>query len=111
MSIVLDVMLPIEGRLRGLPGPAPGAACGRPILMLTARTQEAEKVLGLDMGADDYVTKPFSPRELRAGSVRCFDARRRTMSRFIRFGDCEVDFARAELRAAMALEWISPPSS
>ncbi len=34
--------------------------------MLTARTHEAEKVLGLELGADDYVTKPFSPRELRA---------------------------------------------
>ena len=37
-----------------------------PILMLTAKTQEAEKVLGLELGADDYVTKPYSPRELRA---------------------------------------------
>src|SRR5512136_2438305 len=37
-----------------------------PIIMLTAKTQEAEKVLGLELGADDYVTKPFSPRELRA---------------------------------------------
>ena len=37
-----------------------------PVLMLTAKAQEAEKVMGLDMGADDYVTKPFSPRELRA---------------------------------------------
>ena len=37
-----------------------------PILMLTAKSHEAEKVLGLDMGADDYVTKPFSPLELRA---------------------------------------------
>ena len=37
-----------------------------PIILLTARAQEAEKVLGLELGADDYVTKPFSPRELRA---------------------------------------------
>jgi CheY-like chemotaxis protein len=37
-----------------------------PIIMMTAKAQEAEKVLGLDLGADDYVTKPFSPRELRA---------------------------------------------
>src|SRR5437016_2542491 len=37
-----------------------------PIILLTARTQEAEKVMGLELGADDYVTKPFSPRELRA---------------------------------------------
>jgi len=37
-----------------------------PIIMLTAKAQEAEKILGLDVGADDCVTKPFSPRELRA---------------------------------------------
>src|SRR3712207_7357750 len=36
-----------------------------PIILLTAKAQEAEKVMGLELGADDYVTKPFSPRELR----------------------------------------------
>jgi len=39
---------------------------GVPIIMLTARTEERDKVLGLDVGADDYITKPFSPRELMA---------------------------------------------
>jgi DNA-binding response OmpR family regulator len=66
--------------------------------MLTARTQESEKVMGLDMGADDYVTKPFSPRELRA-RVRAL--LRRTAPGDVsvqRIGDCEVDFARAEVR-------------
>ena len=64
-AILLDVMLPgkdgfevcRELRRNGI---------RTPILMLTARAQEAEKVLGLDAGADDYVTKPFSARELRA---------------------------------------------
>jgi len=42
------------------------AGIDTPIILLTARTQEAEKVLGLEAGADDYVTKPYSPRELRA---------------------------------------------
>ena len=63
--ILLDVMLPTkdgfevcrELRQAGLP---------TPIMMLTAKTHEFDKVLGLDLGADDYVTKPFSPRELRA---------------------------------------------
>jgi sigma-B regulation protein RsbU (phosphoserine phosphatase) len=63
--ILLDVMLPHkdgfevcrELRQAGLP---------TPIVMLTAKTDEFDKVLGLDLGADDYVTKPFSPRELRA---------------------------------------------
>ena len=60
--VVLDLMLPgIDGlelfrRLRAL---APV-----PVVMLTARGEETDKVIGLDMGADDYVTKPFSPREL-----------------------------------------------
>jgi two-component system alkaline phosphatase synthesis response regulator PhoP len=71
-----------------------------PILMLTAKTQEAEKVMGLELGADDYVTKPFGTRELRArikallrrasapdGETECY-----------RFGDVEVDFRRGELR-------------
>jgi DNA-binding response OmpR family regulator len=62
--IVLDLMLPeVDGlevcrqvRSRG----------GTPIIMLTARGEETDKVLGLGLGADDYVTKPFSPRELAA---------------------------------------------
>ncbi|MDG4820871.1 response regulator transcription factor [Asanoa sp. WMMD1127] len=68
--VVLDVMLPtISGlqvcrELRSTPD-------GVPIIMLTARGDEADRVLGLELGADDYLTKPFSPRELvlRVGSV------------------------------------------
>src|SRR5438067_8155108 len=61
--VVLDLMLPgIDGlevcrRLRSTPA-------GVPIVMLTALGEEADRVLGLQLGADDYVTKPFSPREL-----------------------------------------------
>jgi DNA-binding response OmpR family regulator len=71
------------------------------ILLLTARTQDTDKVLGLDLGADDYVTKPYSPKELRA---RIRALLRRTLpdtgAGILRFGDCEVDFNRAELRRA-----------
>jgi DNA-binding response OmpR family regulator len=71
-----------------------------PVLMLTAKAQEAEKVMGLDMGADDYVTKPFSPRELRA-RIRALLRRAAPEDEPVhRFGDCEVDFSRAELRRA-----------
>jgi DNA-binding response OmpR family regulator len=69
-----------------------------PVIMLTAKTQEAEKVMGLDLGADDYITKPFSPRELRA---RIRALLRRTEAPPVdvySFGDVQVDFARGEIR-------------
>lgn len=65
--VILDVMLPgLDGyevckRLRAEP-----SAAAVPILMLTAKTDEAEKIVGLELGADDYVTKPFSPKEVLA---------------------------------------------
>src|SRR5678816_3231742 len=65
--IVLDLMLPgMDGlmvcqTLRSDPGTS-----SIPIIMLTARGEEAERIAGLELGADDYVTKPFSPRELTA---------------------------------------------
>ena len=63
--IVLDVMLPQKDGFevcRGLRR----QGVRTPIILLTAKSQEAEKLLGFELGADDYVTKPFSPRELRA---------------------------------------------
>jgi DNA-binding response OmpR family regulator len=95
--VLLDVMLPgkdgfevcREMRRSGVRAP---------IIMLTAKAQEAEKVMGLELGADDYITKPFSPRELRA---RVKAALRRAGSEspdVFRFGDTEVDFARCEVR-------------
>ncbi len=95
--ILLDVMLPkIDGfevcrELRRL-------RIRTPIILLTAKVQEAEKVLGLELGADDYVTKPFSPRELRA-RIRAVLRRVDDSSMGVeRFGDVEVDFDRAEVR-------------
>jgi two-component system alkaline phosphatase synthesis response regulator PhoP len=70
------------------------------ILLLTARGAESDKVLGLDFGADDYVTKPYSPKELRArirAHLRRQDETDRRQSLF-RFGDCELDLDRGELR-------------
>ena len=74
-----------------------------PIILLTAKVQEAEKVLGLELGADDYVTKPFSPRELRArikAVLRRFGDDQ--AAGVERFGDVEVDFERAEVRRSGA---------
>lgn len=91
--IILDLMLPsLDGleickRLR-----AEGNAT--PILMLTAKSQEVDKVLGLELGADDYVTKPFSPRELLA-RIKALLRRRQsatTVPTRASFGDVEIDF-------------------
>ena len=69
-----------------------------PIILLTAKTHEAEKVLGLELGADDYVTTPFSMRELRARIQAVLRRLEPAAEPVARFGDCEVDFGRAELR-------------
>jgi DNA-binding response OmpR family regulator len=91
--IILDLMLPgLDGleickRLR-----AEGDLT--PILMLTAKSQEVDKVLGLELGADDYVTKPFSPRELLA-RIKALLRRRQPASAAptsVSFGDVEIDF-------------------
>ena len=72
--VVLDLMLP---KLDGL---EVCSACGRrasvPIIMLTARDDELDKVLGLELGADDYITKPFSIREFRSRVRPCCAGRR-----------------------------------
>jgi DNA-binding response OmpR family regulator len=95
--ILLDVMLPGRDGFE-ICRDLRRAKIRTPVLMLTAKAQEAEKVMGLDMGADDYVTKPFSPRELRA-RVRALLRRAAPEAEpVIRLGACEVDFDRAELR-------------
>src|SRR6266480_1154097 len=95
--ILLDVMLPHKDGFE-VCRDLRRARVRTPVLMLTAKAQEAEKVMALDMGADDYVTKPFSPRELRA-RIRALLRRAAPPTEPVhRFGDCEVDFPRAELR-------------
>jgi DNA-binding response OmpR family regulator len=97
--IVLDVMLPGKDGFQVCRELRKGGV-DTPVILLTARTQEAEKVLGLQLGADDYVTKPFSPHELRA---RIAAVLRRAGNRVAAtdlhcFGDMTVDFARGEVR-------------
>jgi DNA-binding response OmpR family regulator len=97
--VLLDVMLPKKDGFE-VCRELRRSGVDSKILMLTARGEEAEKVLGLDLGADDYVTKPYSPKELRA-RVRALLRRTAAESaapEVIRFGDCEVDLPRAELR-------------
>jgi DNA-binding response OmpR family regulator len=105
--ILLDVMLPHKDGFdvcRDLRR----ARVRTPILMLTAKTQEAEKVLGLELGADDYVTKPYSPRELRARIKALLRRASDETPEVFRFGDVEVDFARYEVRRSGRLLEVTP---
>jgi DNA-binding response OmpR family regulator len=107
--IVLDLMLPtVDGLdvcriLR--------AESRIPIIMLTARTTEDDKLLGLDLGADDYVTKPFSPRELLARVRAVLRRAGETHEQGppgVRFGELAVDFAGHTARLGGALLRLTP---
>lgn len=98
--VMLDLMLPdIDGleicrRLR-----SEGRTAAIPIIMLTAKAAEADRVVGLEMGADDYITKPFSPRELLA-RVKALLRRgggRQQAADTLRRGDLVIDSSRHEV--------------
>jgi DNA-binding response OmpR family regulator len=101
--VVLDVMLPGTDGLslcRWIRGRS-----SLPVILLTARGEEADRIVGLELGADDYVTKPFSPRELaarvrsvlrRAGGA---SPQRETLA----FGEIELDGVSREVRRAGSL--------
>jgi two-component system alkaline phosphatase synthesis response regulator PhoP len=91
--LILDIMLP---RLSGLEvcKTLRGEGFSAPIVMLTARGQEIDKVVGLELGADDYVTKPFSIRELLArvrAILRRSEGQKKRLARY-RFSDVALDF-------------------
>jgi DNA-binding response OmpR family regulator len=97
--IVLDLMLP---RMSGLEfcRKLRGEGVQTPILMLTARSEEPDRVLGLDLGADDYVTKPFSVRELMA-RVRALLRRSQPQNGLpdeLQFGGVDIDFRSYEAK-------------
>ncbi len=101
--VVLDVGLPgIDGlevcrRLRADSGPGPGI----PVIFLTARDGEIDRILGLEMGADDYLTKPFSPRELVA-RVKAILRRSEASApapEVIEIGGAVIDLGRREVKA------------
>lgn len=102
--IVLDVMLPkLDGfevcrRLRA-------AQNSTAILMLTARDEDIDKILGLELGADDYLTKPFNPRELvaRVKAILRRGERKMEDAAPIHLGDLTVDPARREVHLASKL--------
>ena len=94
--VVLDLMLPGVGgmdvlrelRTRG----------SRPVIVLTARDDVTDRVLGLELGADDYVTKPFHPRELLARIHSVLRRMEAPADDLQRHGDLEIDFGRREVR-------------
>jgi DNA-binding response OmpR family regulator len=106
--ILLDVMLPKKDGLQVCRELRRGGVT-TPIILLTARAQEAEKVLGLQIGADDYVTKPFSPLELRA-RIEAVLRRGRPAAAVetFAFGDIVLDLARCELTRAGRPVEITP---
>jgi two-component system, OmpR family, alkaline phosphatase synthesis response regulator PhoP len=105
--IILDLMLPgLDGVTVCRAIRRDSANQGTPILMLTARREESDKVLGLESGADDYLTKPFGVRELVA-RVRALMRRRPMVTaaggdglRPVKYRDIEVDPARRRVRLA-----------
>ena len=105
--IILDVMLPHKDGFE-VCRELRRAGLRTPVILLTAKTQESDKVLGLELGADDYVTKPFSPRELRARVKAALRRAGGEIPEIYRFGDVEVDFTRCQLRRAGAAVETTP---
>ncbi|GAB4541713.1 MAG: response regulator transcription factor [Anaerolineales bacterium] len=103
--LVLDVMLP---KLDGFDVCRKLRASGdeTPIIMLTARDEDIDKILGLELGADDYLTKPFNPRELTARAkaiLRRSEKNKESDSQPLRRGDLTIDPAAREARVASQL--------
>src|SRR5205809_2909806 len=108
--VVLDLMLPDMDGLE---------VCKRirkssevPILMLTARDEDVDKIIGLEVGADDYLTKPFNPRELvaRVKSIlrRTVPERREVETKEIKHGDLSIDAGRREVRVGKEEIQLAP---
>jgi DNA-binding response OmpR family regulator len=97
-AVILDLILPhISGRelCRTFKQLAPEV----PVIVLSAISEVADKVLLLELGADDYVTKPFSPRELTARVQAAIRRQRKPPTQKVyRFGECEVDFSKMTIK-------------
>tara|TARA_R110002072_G_scaffold100429_5_gene221201 strand:- start:1612 stop:2310 length:699 start_codon:yes stop_codon:yes gene_type:complete len=111
--VILDLMLPgMDGTEVCRQVKADPVTRGIPIIMVTAKSEESDVVLGLGLGADDYIAKPFSPRELmarvnvvlRRGSVR----EERSDGERISRGELSIDLGRFEARAAGELLSLTP---
>ncbi len=98
LAVVLDLILPnISGR--ELCQTLKALSSETPIVVLSAITEVVDKVLLLELGADDYVTKPFSPRELTARVQAAIRRQRKpAVPTVYRFADCEIDFKKMTAR-------------
>jgi two-component system, OmpR family, response regulator RegX3 len=97
-AVVLDWMLPDEAGISWLKRLRLSVFSEIPVLMLTARAAEKDRVDGLDAGADDYLTKPFSAAELAARVRALLRRAKRDDLETLRIGRLEVDFKAAEVR-------------
>lgn len=104
--MVLDLMLPRKDGYQVL-REVRRAGVTMPVIMVTARAQDAEKVLGLELGADDYVTKPFNPMELRARIKAVLRRSSAQVAAIVRFADIDVDLRRCEVRRGGAVVPLS----
>jgi DNA-binding response OmpR family regulator len=93
--IILDLMLPgIEGTEVCRQLKADPKTAHIPVLMLTAKAEEVDRIVGLELGADDYVTKPFSPRELVLRVKRILGRGRSAPAEVLKAGDIAIDLAK-----------------
>lgn len=95
--VILDLMLPgMDGLEVAKTLKANTKTASIPIIMLTAKSQESDKIVGLELGADDYVTKPFSPRELiaRIKAVLRRMKDRSNLPEVLKIGDLIIDFSK-----------------
>ncbi len=107
--VVLDLNLPVMDGLEVCRRLRKDSAV--PIIMLTARDEEVDKLIGLELGADDYVTKPFSPREVVArvrAVLRRIGQAPQTAQETLRAGDLTLDLARHQARQGKLLLELTP---
>jgi phosphate regulon transcriptional regulator PhoB len=98
--ILLDLMLPgLDGLEVCKELKKERKTASIPVIMLTAKAQESDKVIGLELGADDYITKPFSPRELiaRVKAVLRRGKEKEKLPEFIKIGELGMDFSKIEV--------------
>jgi len=98
--VVLDIMMP---KMSGIDVCREARKTSRvPIIMLTARGEEIDRILGLELGADDYIVKPFSPREvsarIKAVLRRIGEQAEQPINNVLRYGNLEINLSRYEVR-------------